>query len=46
MIDYVKCVEIKMAEINAFIVLFMKNDCDNDFLLNCSWKYTVWADKQ
>ena len=34
MIDYVKCVKIKMTEISTFIVLFMKNDCNNDFLLN------------
>ena len=35
MIDYIKCVKVKMIKINAFIVLFVKNDCNNDFLLNC-----------
>ena len=30
-----KCVKVKMTEINALVTLFMKNDCDNDFFLNC-----------
>ena len=34
MIDYIKCVEIEMIEINVSVILFMKNDCDNDLLLN------------
>ena len=35
MINYMKCVKIKMIEISASVVLFMKNDCNNDLLLNC-----------
>ena len=35
MISYMKCVKIKMTEINALIILFMKNDCNNNLLLNC-----------
>ena len=35
MIDYVKCIKVKMTEVSASIALFVKNDCDNDFLLNC-----------
>ena len=31
MINYVKCVKIEIIKISAFIVLFMKNDYNNDF---------------
>ena len=34
MIDYVKCIKVEIIEINVFVILFMKNDYDNDFLLN------------
>ena len=34
MINCVKCVKIKIIKINVFIVLFMKNDYNNDFFLN------------
>ena len=34
MINCMKCVKIKITEINAFIILFVKNDCNNDFFLN------------
>ena len=34
MINYVKYVKVEMIEINALIILFMKNNCDNNFLLN------------
>ena len=46
MIDYMKCVKVEMIKISASVILFMKNDCDNDLLLNCSWKHTVQAGKQ
>ena len=35
----VKCVKqmnVEVTDIIAFITLFMKNECDNDLLLNCS----------
>ena len=35
MIDCVKCVKVEMIKISALIILFMKNDCDNDLFLNC-----------
>ena len=35
MINYVKYIKIKIIKINAFIALFVKNDCNNDFFLNC-----------
>ena len=35
MINYVKYMKIKMTEINVFVILFMKNDCDNNLFLNC-----------
>ena len=35
MINCMKHVKIKMIKINAFVVLLMKNDYNNDFLLNC-----------
>ena len=33
-ISYMKHIKIEMTEINAFIILFMKNDCDNNLFLN------------
>ena len=41
-----KCIKVEMIKINALIILFMKNNYDNNFFLNCSWKHTVQADKQ
>ena len=35
MISYMKHVKIKIIKINIFIILFMKNDCNNNLLLNC-----------
>ena len=35
MISCIKHVKVEMTEINALIILFMKNDYNNDFFLNC-----------
>ena len=35
MIDYIKHVKIEIIKIKIFIILFMKNDCNNNLLLNC-----------
>ena len=35
MINYMKHVKIEMIKINVLIILFVKNDCNNNFLLNC-----------
>ena len=33
-INYIKYVKIEMIEISVFIILFMKNNYDNNFFLN------------
>ena len=35
MINYMKYVKVEIIKISAFIILFVKNDCDNNLLLNC-----------
>ena len=35
MINCMKHVKVEMTEISAFIILFVKNDCDNNLFLDC-----------
>ena len=35
LIKCVKWVNIEIADVTAFVALFMKNECDNDLLLSC-----------
>ena len=35
MISCIKHVKVKITEINVFVILFMKNDYNNNFFLNC-----------
>ena len=34
-ISCVKHIKVEMTEINIFIILFVKNDYNNDLFLNC-----------
>ena len=34
-ISCIKYVKVKITKINAFIILFMKNDYNNNLFLNC-----------
>ena len=45
LIKYVKHMKIEITKITVSIILFVKNNCNNNLFLNYSWKYIVQKDK-